>query len=439
MSLRIQRSGLIASGRVPDLEPPTSNLLDWYSPESYDSETPSWPSAGSLSRTLAKTTNSPLVGIQINGKATRDFAVGLAALKNVTGSLSQPLTFYVMVRTGLVASTQLLFDGHTGTNRITGQIISTGIVRGNAGVNLSSSAGAVREDTVYALRYTFDTVASALYSTNLDASPIAGPATTGTAVMDGLTLGAANTGSSAFPGDIAEMLIYAGAHDATAVETYLLSKYPSATKATWTAVDLMMCGDSLTVGLGSTDGRGSRSAIRLSFESNDIETGVRTLRFVGSSRDRCMSHYGVSGRPIPTLRDNIAAQLTTYTPDVVPILIGTNDCRNNGTTYDPVTTPQAYADMLSNAFTALPSAIYFAYTVPSLVNGTFDANVDDLNSKLPGLVATAVTGGMNITLLDLHAVIDTATDLDADGIHLNDSGYAKKAALEVAAIRAALA
>lgn len=419
-----------------------ASLIDWYPSANIDLVTPQWTDAGPSGHTLAKTTNNPIAGIEIDGRPTLNTSGGSAVLKHTTGTVAAPLTMYLVIRTRLVATTQLMIDGHDGvTNRNTLQVVNSGIFRANAGVNLSTAADTLRADTVYLLRATIDGLSSTLWVTDLDGTDVAGPASAGTTAMDGLTVGGSNAGANSFQGDIAEVIRCSSDAEAADVEAYLLAQYPSAAKATWTPANLLMTGDSLCVGQGSTDGRGSRSIIREAFEpvADDVEPGVRTLRFAGTTTpDRCMSHAGVSGRPITTLSTSIAAQLAGL-PHVCLILIGTNDCRNNGTTYDGTTTPAAYGTMLSNAFAASPTTKFVCFTVPSLVNGTHDANVDDLNGKLPGLVATAVSGGMDVVLVDLHAVIDVGTDLDGDGVHLNDSGYAKKAALEIAAIRTALA
>jgi hypothetical protein len=401
----------------------------------------SWADTGSLARNLAKTTNNPIAGISIDGMATVDFSNGGAALETATGSISQSFVVYLIVRTRTVASTQLMMDSDAGVSRVTAQVVATGVFRGNAGTNISTAASTLLNDTVYLLRVEVNGASSELQVGDVTGASIATSANIGATALAGLALGASNAGASSFQGDIAEAFIYPLASDSPAgMQAYAEAAFPSVTKYDWTPYDLMMTGDSLCVGQGSTDGRGSRSYIRAAFEplADDIETGVRRLRFEGLVPDRCMSHSGVSGRPIPTLRDNIAAQLASL-PDLCLILIGTNDCRNNGTTYDGTTTPAAYADMLTNAYAASPTTKFRCFTVPSLVNASHDANVDDLNSKLPAIIATAAGGGMDVSLHDLHAVIDVGTMLDADGVHLNDLGYAAKATLEESVIRAAAA
>ena len=49
----------------------------------------------------------------------------------------------------------------------------------------------------------------------------------------------------------------------------------------------------------------------------------------------------------------------------------------------------------------------------------------------------AADRGMNVTLVDLHAALNTSTDLTADGVHPNDLGHSKIAAAYQAALGAA--
>jgi signal transduction histidine kinase/lysophospholipase L1-like esterase len=261
---------------------------------------------------------------------------------------------------------------------------------------------------------------------------------------DGEGRGANNAGSSAFGGEIAEVIRTTGsltAADTAAIEAYLLRRYPSAPKIGWTIRDMMACGDSLTVGAGSTDGRGWRPYVRAAFESQDIEAGVQTLRFCGPTRDRCMSTYAASGRVIATIRDGIAAQLAAYSPNCLVICVGTNDCQGDDGAYNAITTPQKLMDTMTNIDTAGFTGRIVLCLIPQQNNVTNNANVTDFNEAITeagGIYDDSIALGLDVTLCDLNTGLDPATYM-VDGVHFNDTGYAAAATRITAAIRAAYA
>jgi lysophospholipase L1-like esterase len=65
-------------------------------------------------------------------------------------------------------------------------------------------------------------------------------------------------------------------------------------------------------------------------------------------------------------------------------------------------------------------------------------NVDAYNASLPAIVATQKTAGKRITLVDMHAAI-TTDDLSPDGVHPNQAGMEKMAAIWFSAISASTA
>lgn len=405
-----------------------ASLVDWWGPDSYEPAVPAWRDKGPNGHDLIKVfANSPVAGVPIDGKATLNFEAA-AALKNALVSLPQPFTVYAVLRAGNFDFTRLAWDGASSTGRSTFyRNGTTPDMVANAGANLTAP-GAWRRDAVHAVRITADDATSTIHVTDLTGAPKAA-GNMGTGTWEGITLGASNSGSSAWAGDIAEIIRVGGEHDAAAVEAYLLAKYPSIAKRDWTPVDVLMAGDSITVGIGSTSGRGMRPHLREAFEAADVEHGARTLRFVGSVNDACMDHFGVSGRPIPTLRDAIAAEVAAKSPAMLSLLIGTNDARNNGVTYDETATPAAYADLLANAYAADPALPVVVCTLPPMADSTANGNAAHLTNELTrtgGIVETAQDGGQSITVCDLRSAI-TIAHL-ADGVHPNDAGYALLAA-----------
>jgi lysophospholipase L1-like esterase len=199
-----------------------------------------------------------------------------------------------------------------------------------------------------------------------------------------------------------------------------------------TRIRLFALGDSLTVGAQSTDGKGYRSILRAAITATPLATGP--LDFVGPVPDDPIDHFAANGRPIvyyttgTNLTDQIGSGIRRAHPDVVVWMAGTNDCINNGTTYNGTTTPAAWASVLETLRTTEPQAKIITLEVPSFPTGSsyasFQSNVDDLNSKLPALVAVQQGLGQTVALLDtMSGVVDA--DYSIDGLHFNDAGYAK--------------
>lgn len=199
-----------------------------------------------------------------------------------------------------------------------------------------------------------------------------------------------------------------------------------------TRVRLFALGDSLTVGAQSTDGKGYRSILRAAVTATPLATGP--LDFVGPVSDDPIDHFAANGRPIvyyttgTNLTDQIGSGTRRAHPDVVVFMAGTNDCIDNGTTYNGTTTPAAWASVLETFRTTEPQAKIIALKVPSFPTGssyvTFQTNVDDLNSKLPALVTTQQGLGQTVALIEtMTGVVDG--DYSVDGLHFNDSGYTK--------------
>lgn len=404
-----------------------SKLLDWYSPESYDSITPQWNDLSINGNTLVKQTNNPLTGISIDGKSTLEFT-GAGWLEHAVGDIpTSDVNIFFVVRTDLVATTQLLCDANVGTagKRVTAQVITGSIFRGFAGSNLTAPANSLIKDTVHLLRLHVSSGIGGLYVNDIDANPLI-TGSIGTSTWAGLAIGASNAGTSAFQGDVAEVFRTNSTLTTTEkaqIETYLINKYPSAAKATLTITDLFIEGDSISQGIGSTDGYGWKSYVRTSFEASDVDASHR-LRFVGPRRQKCMSNDALSGRILATMRDGIAAQVTAYPPGVVVYFGGTNDCQGDDGAYDSITTPAKLMDGITN-LRAVYGGPLVLVLIPAMTNSTNNANVNDFNQSITessGIYDQSVALGFSkVVIADCNTGFNPATHAD-DGVHPNDLG-----------------
>jgi lysophospholipase L1-like esterase len=241
-------------------------------------------------------------------------------------------------------------------------------------------------------------------------------AATGNLGLSGaLTVGDFDQGGFAWDGHIAELLIYKrDLPDAEhrLVDGYLRKKYA----LNWASLlQLVADGNSLTQGVGAT---------------NSYPSQLQTL--LGGSAAWDLSNFGVSGQ-------STTAMLTDYTTQVLS-LYGRNRGRNVLLFWEGTNEISAAGEGATGAAALTKTLEYidasvaqgfevFALTV--LPRTDFDATEEThrgtYNSGL-------ISGADNYTVVDVAADtrLDDFNDLtyyDADGIHLNDAGYAVVASL----------
>lgn len=128
-----------------------------------------------------------------------------------TAPVSQPLTVYALFEmTVLSPATSILFDDG-GTAEVA-FYYSTGSFRGASGAILNS--GVTTQTGVYGLCAVHNGASSAIYLNDFGTAAASG--NMGTNAMGSLTLGANTAGAGPMDGYVWRMLVYSGAHDATA-------------------------------------------------------------------------------------------------------------------------------------------------------------------------------------------------------------------------------
>ncbi len=204
---------------------------------------------------------------------------------------------------------------------------------------------------------------------------------------------------------------------------------------------IMPLGDSITDGVDGTDIAGYRGPLNTLLNTAGIQH-----QFVGSCTDTPgnlpadqQHHEGHSGFTIQGggrsgLLDpgNISSWLgpSGPNPDVILLMIGTNDVTTYATTL--ATVPQATANMatlidkISNPTTGLdPHAKLIIAKITPMAGSyaTYLPEVQAFNDSLAGLVAQY----QNVSLVDMYSALNPSTDVASDGLHPNDSGYNKMA------------
>jgi lysophospholipase L1-like esterase len=192
---------------------------------------------------------------------------------------------------------------------------------------------------------------------------------------------------------------------------------------------VMPLGDSITSGVGSTDGSGYRAVLAARLAA----AGYR-VTFVGSRRagppGPAAVNEGHPGWTIARLTGSVTGWLAAARPDVVLLHTGTNDIRTDAAAAHA---PARLAILLTRIVRDRPRAQIFVAEIVGSSRTPFQRRIDGFNRAVEALVAA---GPPTVHLVDQSGVRGR---LLADGRHPDDAGYARMAATWAAAIRAVIA
>ncbi len=183
---------------------------------------------------------------------------------------------------------------------------------------------------------------------------------------------------------------------------------------------IMPLGNSITEGVGSTDGSGYRLPLyNLLTNANVSFDFVGSMQFGTVLPDK--DHEGHPGIKADDLQ--VTNYLNANPADVLLLEIGTNDISTN----ESATQVRDDIDAILDAiFAQNPSArTYLSTTIPRRDNK--QAATEALNALLPALVSSKVANGQDVVLVDIAARILGETNwqntLMDDDKHPNDAGY----------------
>ncbi len=134
------------------------------------------------------------------------------------------------------------------------------------------------------------------------------------------------------------------------------------------------------------------------------------------------NHEGHSGDRIDQVDDpNFLTRVNTVaSPDIILLLIGTNDMGQN---YDPTNAIVRLDAMISHITTDRPNAKVIVANLLARSAGSANTMIDTLfNPFIPGIVAKHQTNGEPVYFWDLHSQL---TVDDTDGLHPTTNGYPK--------------
>ena len=196
----------------------------------------------------------------------------------------------------------------------------------------------------------------------------------------------------------------------------------------------MPLGDSITQGVNDTLPPGGYPGYRAPLWNQLVLDGFN-IDFVGSLVDGPFSidrnHEGHGGFRIDQILANINSYLTSAGPDVILLHIGTNDLVQ-GASVDQTT--QRLAELLDRIHQLRPSAHLIVASIISVrTPNTFNINPQlfaDYAANVAGLVGDRAAQGWRISHLDMANLVGlTQSNWDSVGIHPNDVGYGKMAAV----------
>ncbi|MEO1146755.1 MAG: Calx-beta domain-containing protein [Cyanobacteria bacterium J06638_22] len=205
----------------------------------------------------------------------------------------------------------------------------------------------------------------------------------------------------------------------------------SQTAATLTIVDndqtpspdpirIMPLGDSITHGWNTFPG-GYRDRLENLLTENDIAfdfVGSATPNGPSSLSDR--NHQGHPGWRIDEIAASADAWIQAANPDVIQLLIGTNDVLQE---FDLANAPARLSALIDQITAAAPDAHVVVATIPPHERNFFNNLVLDYNATIEGIVDDKVAQGKNVSFVDMYSEL-TVADL-GDRVHPNQTGYEK--------------
>jgi len=121
----------------------------------------------------------------------------------------------------------------------------------------------------------------------------------------------------------------------------------------------------------------------------------------------------------------VDTSLPSYVPDIITLMIGTNDINGN---IDVADAPNRLGTLLDSIHAQDPDIlVVLAQIIPTTNDGTNQA-VQTYNAAMPALVSDRVALGHHLLLVDMYTAFTQDANykntLLSDGLHPNDAGYA---------------
>jgi lysophospholipase L1-like esterase len=205
------------------------------------------------------------------------------------------------------------------------------------------------------------------------------------------------------------------------------------------ACRIMPLGDSITDGCCGENTLSQGASYRLELFRLSL-TKSKKLTFVGSHSSgpntvdnvafpkKQEGHSGwtiADGGGRDGLQDEVAGWLKATPPDIVTLMIGTNDI---GTNNDLPNAPQRLGVLLDTIVQSTPNALVVVAQIVPTQSDSDNAKVQAFNAGLPAIVQARAAAGEHVILVDMYGAYTKNADYKkaylANGLHPSDAGYA---------------
>ena len=194
------------------------------------------------------------------------------------------------------------------------------------------------------------------------------------------------------------------------------------------ALKIMPLGDSITEGTLFPGGY----RIALEDQLSDLDVDFVGSLSNGPSALSDKDHEGHGGFGIAEITTSVNAWVNTQQPDIITLMIGTNDMFDPGVASTAASRLSALIDQIN---TLSPDTNLVVASLPPFTqDATINQRVVAFNSALPDIVSSKIAQGRNVALVDIYNQL-TASDISEDGFHPNQSGHSKIAEALESAIR----
>jgi lysophospholipase L1-like esterase len=135
------------------------------------------------------------------------------------------------------------------------------------------------------------------------------------------------------------------------------------------------------------------------------------------------NNAGFGGWTINNIASQVNGWLSTYTPDMVLLMIGTNDILKNE---NISAAPSRLSNLIDQITNRLPNTQVLVGSISPITTTALKQKQGiDFNSYIPGLVSDKVAKGKKVSFVDIYSSL-TSTDLQ-DNVHPTTDGYNKVA------------
>ncbi|KIY72647.1 carbohydrate esterase family 3 protein [Cylindrobasidium torrendii FP15055 ss-10] len=179
---------------------------------------------------------------------------------------------------------------------------------------------------------------------------------------------------------------------------------------------IMPLGASITNGVGSSHGNGYRDDLY-----NLLANDGNTVNMVGQQKTGDFhdpDNEGWPGYIISQVIDKCQISMPINRPNIVTILVGTNDMVGN---VDVANAPARLGTLIDDVLDWPWLTTVIVSTLPPNANSAANPRIDAYNAAMAGVVQQRVNAGRSVILVDSHATVGLA-DL-VDGTHPNDAAY----------------